>query len=110
MARMVKLRIACMGVRNSCDILARNWLLAWLAFLLLALIDLLKLIKDKTKNYYPYAAGALAALAGLFTAGFFEYNFGDSEITILFLFILTIPFVAQRWTKKNKVGSSQGSS
>ncbi len=71
-------------------------LLAWLAFLLLAFIDLRKLLKDKNPSVYPLAAGALAALAGLFVAGFFEYNFGDSEITTLFLYVLTIPFVAGR--------------
>jgi len=71
-------------------------LLAWLAFLLLAFIDLIKLLKHKRSSIYPLAAGAVAALAGLFAAGFFEYNFGDSEITTLFLYVLTIPFVAER--------------
>lgn len=71
-------------------------LLAWLAFLLLAFIDLRELLKNKNPSVYPLAAGAMAALAGLFVAGFFEYNFGDSEITTLFLYVLTIPFVAQR--------------
>ena len=71
-------------------------LLAWLAFLLVAFIDLIKLIKTKNPLVFPLAAGALAALAGLFVAGFFEYNFGDSEITTLFLYVLTIPFVAER--------------
>ena len=71
-------------------------LLAWLSFLLVAFIDLIKLIKTKNPLVFPLAAGALAALAGLFAAGFFEYNFGDSEITTLFLYVLTIPFVAER--------------
>ncbi len=85
-------------------------LLAWLAFFLLAFIDLRKLLKNKNPYIYPLAAGALAALAGLFVAGFFEYNFGDSEITILFLYVLTIPFAANRWTKKNKIDTSKNSS
>ena len=71
-------------------------LLAWLAFLVVAFLDLLKLLKDKKSSVYSLAAGALAALAGLFAAGFFEYNFGDSEITTLFLYILTVPFVLER--------------
>lgn len=71
-------------------------LLAWLTFLLVACIDLIKLIKTKKPLVFPLAAGALAALAGLFVAGFFEYNFGDSEITMLFLYVLTIPFVAEQ--------------
>ena len=77
-------------------------LLAWLAFLILAVIDLFKLIKDKNSSIYPLAAGALAALAGLFVAGFFEYNFGDSEITTLFLYVLTIPFVAAQLSLRGK--------
>ena len=71
-------------------------LLAWLIFLLFVFFDLIKLIKTKNPLVFPLAAGALAALAGLFAAGFFEYNFGDSEITTLFLYVLTIPFVAER--------------
>jgi len=41
-------------------------------------------------------AGAIAALAALCAAGFFEYNFGDSEVTTLLLFILTLPFALGR--------------
>jgi hypothetical protein len=59
-------------------------------------VDLIKLIKEKNPSVFPLAAGALAALLALFTAGFFEYNFGDSEITTLFLYLLTIPFAAVR--------------
>ncbi len=77
-------------------------LLAWLAFLLLAFMDLRKLLKDKNPHIYPLAAGALAALAGLFVAGFFEYNFGDSEITTLLLYVLTIPFVAEQMSLRGK--------
>lgn len=71
-------------------------LLTWLAFLIWAFMDLIKLIKEKNPSVFPLAAGALAALLALFTAGFFEYNFGDSEITTLFLYLLTIPFAAVR--------------
>ncbi|MCJ7583052.1 MAG: O-antigen ligase family protein, partial [Candidatus Aminicenantes bacterium] len=77
-------------------------LMAWLAFLILAVIDLIKLLKDKKSSVYPLAAGALAAIAGLFVAGFFEYNFGDSEITTLFLYVLTIPFVAAQLSLRGK--------
>jgi hypothetical protein len=41
-------------------------------------------------------AAALAGLLALFTAGFFEYNFGDSEVVTLFLYLITVPFAAQR--------------
>ena len=42
------------------------------------------------------AAGGLAAVAGMLAAGFFEYNFGDSEFLMLFLVLVTLPFAAAR--------------
>jgi hypothetical protein len=42
----------------------------------------------------------LAALLGLFVAGLFEYNFADSEITMLFLYIITVPFSFARLQEK----------
>jgi hypothetical protein len=44
--------------------------------------------------YLPGAA--LAAVAAMLAAGMFEYNFGDSEFLMLFLVIVTLPFVAAR--------------
>ncbi|MBI4473765.1 MAG: O-antigen ligase family protein [Acidobacteria bacterium] len=35
---------------------------------------------------------ALAALTGFLVAGFFEYNFGDSEVLLLLLFIVSLPY------------------
>jgi hypothetical protein len=58
-----------------------------------AFFSLLRLLRDKNPILRPVTVGALAALVGLFVAGFFEYNFGDSEITVLFLYLITIPFV-----------------
>jgi O-antigen ligase len=40
------------------------------------------------------AAASLAAIAGMLTAGLFEYNFGDSEFLMLFLTLLTLPYAA----------------
>jgi len=67
-------------------------LLAWLTFIGCAFLSLLRLLRNKDPILRPITVGALAALAGLFVAGFFEYNFGDSEITVLFLYLITIPF------------------
>jgi putative inorganic carbon (hco3(-)) transporter len=38
------------------------------------------------------SAAALSAWVALMTAGMFEYNFGDSEVLTLFLFIMTAPY------------------
>jgi len=66
--------------------------LAWMTFIVWAFVSLLKLIRDRDSAVFPYAAAAAAALLGLFTAGLFEYNFGDSEVTVLFLYLITLPF------------------
>ncbi len=63
----------------------------WLAFLVLAFLSALKIFRRGDPWLKAWAGASLAALAGLFTAGFFEYNFGDSEITVLFLLLLAIP-------------------
>ena len=42
------------------------------------------------------AAGALAAVVAVFTAGLFEYNFGDSEVLMLFLLVAAMPFGLRR--------------
>ena len=35
---------------------------------------------------------ALGAMTGFCVAGFFEYNFGDSEVLLLLLFIVSLPY------------------
>jgi O-antigen ligase len=46
------------------------------------------------------AAGALGVLISGLAAGFFEYNFGDSEFLMLLLFAITIPFILERETNQ----------
>jgi len=76
-------------------------LLAWLTFIIWVFISLLKILKNKDPTLLPFTVAALAALFALFTAGLFEYNFADSEITMLFLYMITIPFSLARIQKKN---------
>jgi hypothetical protein len=42
------------------------------------------------------AAGALGVLVSGLVAGLFEYNFGDSEYLMFFLFVMAIPFLLER--------------
>ncbi|NKB89900.1 MAG: hypothetical protein GKS06_16935 [Acidobacteria bacterium] len=42
----------------------------------------------------PEARAALAALAAFLTMGLFEYNFSDSEVLMILLFVVTLPFAA----------------
>ena len=39
------------------------------------------------------AAGGLAAVAGFFGAGLFEYNYGDSEVVMLAYLAMALPFM-----------------
>jgi O-antigen ligase len=67
-------------------------LLAWLGFVVWAFVSVLRLLKDRDSPVFPHAIAAAAALLGLVTAGLFEYNFGDSEVAVLFLYLITVPF------------------
>ena len=67
-------------------------LLAWVSFIVWAFYSLLKRLRNKGSPVFPHAAPAAAALLALFTAGLFEYNFADSEITVLFLYLISVPF------------------
>jgi len=78
-------------------------LLAWLTFMVWAFISLLKLLRNKDPTLLPFTVAALATLFALFTAGLFEYNFADSEITMLFLYMITIPFSLARIQRKDNL-------
>jgi len=52
------------------------------------------------------AAGALALLVAGMTAGLFEYNFGDSEFLMLFLFALAVPIVLARSAPEPDTGGT----
>lgn len=69
-------------------------LAAWLAFIVWAFVKLAGLVRIRDPETLPLAAGALAALVAIVVSGVFEYNFGDSEVAILFLYLLTMPFAA----------------
>ena len=65
----------------------------WLWFVVALLRDLWTRFKAGQREL---AATALATVIALLTAGLFEYNFGDSEVLMLFLTIVTLPAAAGR--------------
>ncbi len=71
-------------------------LIAWLTFMTWAFLSLFRLLKNKDPTLYPLTVAGLGTLLALFSAGLFEYNFADSEITTLFLYLITIPFALVR--------------
>lgn len=66
----------------------------WLAFVGTLVHGLWRQLRTMRPRTLP--AAALAAVAGMLTAGLFEYNFGDSEFLMLFLLLVTVPFAAAR--------------
>jgi putative inorganic carbon (HCO3(-)) transporter len=66
----------------------------WLWFLVALVRGLWQQFADG--RHRELVAGALATLVALLAAGLFEYNFGDSEVLMLFLLIVTLPAAADR--------------
>ncbi len=69
-------------------------LAAWLYLMAAAGFASYRLIRSRPAAA-PYAASALFAVVGMFVSGLFEFNFEDSEIKLLFLFLLTLMFLAR---------------
>jgi len=68
------------------------WLWVWGAFF----AAVVGRLKEARAGPFPLRfrlVGALAAAAGIFTAGLFEYNFGDSEVMMTTYFAMALPFV-----------------
>jgi O-antigen ligase len=77
------------------QIAAERGLLCFAAFLwLLAVLfhSLFRFTKASDQTLRLTAISALAALTGFLVMGLFEYNFGDSEPFMLFMFLISIPF------------------
>jgi O-antigen ligase len=68
-------------------------LAAWLCFVAVAAIDLLRQMRLGPAP--ALAASGFAAIVAMLTAGLFEHNFGDSEFLFLFLGLITLPYVAR---------------
>jgi O-antigen ligase len=68
----------------------------WLWFVITAAAGLWKRFRADRPRYL--AAAGLGALAAMLAAGFFEYNFGDSEFLVTLLVLLTLPWAAIRTT------------
>jgi O-antigen ligase len=66
----------------------------WLWFMVALVRDLWTRFTREDNRLLP--AAALACVTALVTAGMFEYNFGDSEVLMLFLIVVTLPAAAAR--------------
>ncbi len=66
----------------------------WIWFIVALGRDLFKRFRSGSQPFL--SAAALAVVAALLIAGMFEYNFGDSEVLMLFLILVTLPAAADR--------------
>jgi O-antigen ligase len=84
-------------------------LAAWLWFVGVLIVDLWRLFRSSSgaENRWLPAAG-LASVVAMLTAGQFEYNFGDSEFLMLFLFLITVPFAARTSARSEARAHRQG--
>lgn len=77
-----------------------GWVLLWIKIIW----DLAKLQKralaESDYTRYWLALNGIACIVAFLCAGLFEYNYGDSEILILLLFMLTAPYVADHQQEK----------
>lgn len=65
---------------------------SWLWFIILATKKNWEVFQKRKENLFKFSAlGAIGAIAGFFISGLFEYNFGDSEVKMLFLYLVTYP-------------------
>jgi O-antigen ligase len=91
---------------NFLQLLAERGLLALLAFLAFCIVALRELIGRLRAAPGPWRylpAGALFVFIAFLVAGLFEYNYGDSEVRFYMLFFLSIPFA---WRQMNVHGTS----
>lgn len=84
---------------NVLQIAAANGLFAAAAYLALMGVFFARVIgalrRRPRSDPAPILAGALLAGVALFIAGFFEYNFGDTEVEMATLLVIAIPFARE---------------
>jgi len=81
---------------NLMQLLAERGIFTALVFLLfcvLYLADLIRTLRQRRGRAKVLSLAALFAFVAFLVSGFFEYNFGDTEIRFLLLYFLTIPYL-----------------
>jgi O-antigen ligase len=71
-------------------------LAAFLWFIFEIYASLIAMLRTAGNDTQWAVLSALSALTGFLISGFFAYNFGDSEVLLLLLFIVSLPFGLHR--------------
>lgn len=71
------------------------WLAIWVGFFGAAW-RVLRRIPAADEDARALVLGSMAAIAAFLIAGLFEYNFGDTEVLLMALAVMALPFVVER--------------
>jgi hypothetical protein len=85
-------------------------LLCWIAFLILYALMLLRLARSERASDWierGTVLGALGGLIGFVASAMVHYNFGDSEVVMIFYFITGLSLAVERKTKFKQEGKRQ---
>ncbi|HST50627.1 MAG TPA: O-antigen ligase family protein [Pyrinomonadaceae bacterium] len=77
-------------------------LLIWLAWLFVYARTLWRMLRRGASECWVERGlllGALGGLAGFVTGGLVHYNFGDSEVVMIFYFVMGLALVAERFSR-----------
>lgn len=87
-------------------------LLVYLSWMILYALMLWRLLRSgKVDGWIERGLllGALGGLIGFLTSGMVHYNFGDSEVVMIFYFIMGLSLVIERETRKEERAASRAS-
>ena len=78
--------------------------IAWISLWLKIFWDFFRIRSGNKKNVFiaVQSSSGIAVLAAFHLMGLLEFNFGDSEIMVLLLFFISIPYVLSRETEARK--------
>ena len=82
------------------------WIAIWVGFFGAAW-RVLRRIPAADEEARALVLGSMAAIAGFLVAGLFEYNFGDTEVLLMALAVMALPFVVERELAGAPAGSRQ---
>jgi O-antigen ligase len=71
------------------------WIAIWVGFFGAAW-RVLRRIPPADEEARALVLGSMAAIAAFLVAGLFEYNFGDTEVLLMALAVMALPFVVER--------------
>src|SRR5881628_2948684 len=71
------------------------WIAIWAAFFA-ASARTLSRIPPGDEDARALVLGSMAAIAAFLVAGLFEYNFDDTEVLLVALAVMALPFVVER--------------